>query len=469
MRNMKKVLVVGLALLASLVIGPTGAQARNPELALPEKVEVKHRACQEILRLGTKYQVEGLFSKEFVAGQVCYTRTDLAVVLELLTEKLAEKVVKEGSAAVAKEDLVLLAEIQDELRGEMLLARTRTFQQRREGLGTRLTAITKNISLSGGLVGVVQGSIGNEPSDHADVVGRGDLVFSFKVGENTIAVIDVEATGGDGIDTRVPSFSLLNAVAGSTGDTVRFREAWVEHAAFDERLIFTAGKIDLTNYFDANGVANDENSQFLAGAFVNSAVLGAPGNGPGARLQAKLGESLTFGFGYGSGDTDTEDVFSYGYGIAELDYTVKVGELEGTYRVYGSLDGARADGEVKLHDKNAIGFGISADQQVTDKLTLFVRYGQRDEDVYTTKMAWSTGWQYAGLLAERTDDVLGFAYGQVKAVGAEAQEKLVELYYKVQVNEQISIAPVVQYLIDPLGDSSRDDVVALGLRSLISF
>ncbi|WP_318258394.1 hypothetical protein [Geobacter anodireducens] len=37
-------------------------------------------------------------------------------------------------------------------------------------------------------------------------------------------MIDVEATGGNGIDTRVPSFSLLNAVAGSTGDTVRFRE-----------------------------------------------------------------------------------------------------------------------------------------------------------------------------------------------------------------------------------------------------
>ncbi|AAR36661.1 carbohydrate porin [Geobacter sulfurreducens] len=469
MRNMKKVLVVGLALLGSLVVGSTGAQARNPEFALPEKVEVKHKACQEILRLAATYQVEGLFSKEFEAGQVCYTRTDLAVVLELLTEKLAEKVVKEGSAAVAKEDLVLLAELQDELRGEMLLARTRTFQQRREGLGTRLTAITKNISLSGGLVGVLQGSIGNEPSDHVDVVGRGDLVFSFKVGENTIAVIDVEATGGNGIDTRVPSFSLLNAVAGSTGDTVRFREAWVEHAAFDERLILTAGKIDLTNYFDANGVANDENSQFLAGAFVNSAVLGAPGNGPGARLQAKLGEPLTFGLGYGSGDTDTEDVFSHGYGIAELDYTLKVGELEGNYRVYGSLDGARADGEVKLQEKNAFGFGISADQQVTDKLTLFVRYGQRDEDVYATKMAWSAGGQYAGLLPERKDDVLGFAYGQVKAVGADSQEKLAELYYKVQVNEQISIAPVVQYLINPLGDSSRDDVVALGLRSLISF
>lgn len=470
MRKVKKLSVASLALLGCLFLSSTGAMALHPDLVIPEKVEVKHKACQEIMRLGNKYKVEGLFSKEFEDGKATCTRIDVASALVLLTEKMADKVVKEGPAAVDKEDLVLISEIQDELRGEMLLARTRTFQQRREELGTRLHALTKNISLSGGLVGVLQQSIGNEPEDFAEVVGRGDLVFSFKVGENTIAAIDVEATGGDGIDVKIPSFSLLNAVAGSTNDTVRFREAWVEHAALEDRLIMTAGKIDLTNYFDANGVANDENSQFLAGAFVNSAVLGAPGNGPGARLQAKLAEQLTLGLGYGSGDSDTSEVFKHGFGIAELDYTLKVGELEGNYRVYVTVDGALPDGSNKLVQKNAFGFGVSLDQQLTDKLALFARYGQRDEDVYATKMAWSVGGQYAGLIPDRKDDVFGFAYGQVQAVvGADSQEKLAEAYYKVQVNDQIAVTPVVQYLINPLGNSATDNVVALGLRSQVSF
>ena len=162
----------------------------------------------------------------------------------------------------------------------MLQVGTRAFQSRNEDLGTSFTALTKNISLSGGLVGSMHGSIGNEPKDHADVVGRGDLVFNFKVGESTIAVIDVESTGGDGIDAHIANFSALNGVAGSTGDRVRFREAWVEHAAFKDRLILTAGKIDMSNYFDSNAVANDENGQFLAGAFVHSGVLGIPADGP---------------------------------------------------------------------------------------------------------------------------------------------------------------------------------------------
>jgi high affinity Mn2+ porin len=315
------------------------------------------------------------------------------------------------------------------------------------------------------MVGVLQGSIGNDPKDYADVVGRGDLVFNFKVGENTIAVIDVEATGGDGLDSRIDNFSTLNGVAGSTGDTVRFREAWVEHAAFNDRLVLTAGKIDMSNYFDSNAVANDENSQFLAGAFVHSAVLPFPANGPGARLEAKLAESVTFGLGYGSGDADSADIFDHGFGIAELAYQCKAGELEGNYRAYASLDGSNPD------TKKGVAFGLSLDQQITDKLTLFARYGQSNEDVYELKQAWSAGGQYVGLFPNRNDDVLGFAYGQILAIAdvAGSQEKLAEVYYKYKVNEQIEVAPVVQYLINPAGDSSRDNVVALALRTQISF
>jgi high affinity Mn2+ porin len=466
---MQKLSLMSLVLFGCIFLSAAGAFALHPELAMPEKVEVRHKACQEIMRLGSKYQITGLFSKEFETGQVCYTRVEVAAALVLLTDKMAERVAKDGPAAVDKDDLLLLSDLQEELRGEMLLARSRAFQSRYGDLGTNFHALTKNITLSGGLVGVVQGTLGNKPKDHAALVGRGDLVFNFKLGESTIAVIDVEATGGDGVDAKVPSFSLLNGVAGSTGDRVRFREAWVEHAAFDDRLVMTVGKIDLTNYFDANSVANDENSQFLAGAFVNSAVLGAPAIGPGVRVQAKLAESLVFGVGFGSGDVDSADAFDHGYGIAELGFRLKAGELEGNYRVYGSVDGALPDGTMKLAQKNALGFGASIDQQFTEKLTLFGRYGQRDKHVYTTKMAWSVGGQYAGLIPERKDDVLAFAFGQIGVAGGSSPEKLAEFYYKVKVNDQIAIAPVIQYLINPEGDGARDNVVALGLRSQISF
>lgn len=473
----KKVSVAGMFLVGSLFLTSGAAFALHPDLVVPDNVECKLKACQEIMRLGNKYQVDGLFSKDFQEGKAQCSRMDVALAVHLLTEKMAEKVVKEGNQAVDKEDLALLSDLKEELRAEMLLVNTRTFQSRHEDLGTKFTALTKNISLSGGMVGVLQGSIGNKPKDSTDVVGRADLVFNFKVGESTIAVIDIEATGGDGIDSKVNSFSGLNGVAGSTGDRVRFREAWVEHSALNDRLVLTAGKVDLSNYFDSNAVANDENSQFLSGAFVHSAVLPFPANGPGARIQAKLAEPLTFGIGYGSGDagsadnSDSADIFDHGFGIAELAYKHKVGELEGNYRVYGAFDGSRADGSSKLTAKNAYSFGVSFDQQVTDKLTLFARYGQRDKDVYAATTAWSAGGHYQGLIASRKDDVLGFAYGQVKAARsvADSQEKLAELYYRYKVSDQIEVSPVVQYLVHPAGISSSDDVVALALRAKISF
>jgi high affinity Mn2+ porin len=469
MLTIKKLAAVSFALGGILLLGSGNAHALHPELSVPEKVDAKHKACQELMRISAKYGIDGLFTKDFQAGESTHTRTDLAVAVFILTEKLAQKAANEGAALIAKEDLLFLSELQEELRGEMLLARSRAFQMRYSDLGTNLNAVTKDINLSGGFVGVLQGSVGNEPRDQADVVGRADLVFSFKVGENTIAVVDVEATGGDGIDVPVSNFSTLNGVAGSTGDTVRFREAWIEHSAFSDRLIMTAGKIDLTNYFDANAVANDENAQFLAGAFVNSAVLGAADIGPGVRATAKLAEAVTFGIGYGSGDADSADSLEHGFGIAELGYTLKLGEREGNYRVYGTLDGALPDGDSKLVQKTAVGFGVSLDQQITGNITVFARYGERDKDVYLTKRAWSAGGQYAGLFPGRNDDVLGLAYGQIQAVGADSQEKLAELYYKAKLNDQIELAPVVQYLVDPNGDSSRDNVLALGLRAQISF
>lgn len=465
---MKRLVVLSGLWVVMVLLTAQQALALHPEFSIPEAATARHPACQEIIRLAKKYEVEAVFPKGFEEGEAACPRIDLAVAVQLITEKMAEKVSKEGPKAVDKKDLDILSEIREELRGEMLLVQARSFRQQTEELGTRLHALTKRISLSGGLTGILTGSQGNRPKDHADVVGRGDLLFNFKVGENTIAVVNFSATGGDGIDAHIPNFSTLNDVAGSTDSRIIMRKAFVEHAAFNDRLIFTMGKIGLEDYFDVNNVANDGHTQFLSTSFVNSAVLGQPGKGPGIRVQAKLAEPLTFSVGYGSGDADSSDIFEHGYGIAEADYATKIAGLEGNYRVYGTLDGALPGG-TKLVRKNAFGFGASIDQQLTDKLTVFARYGRRDDSAYRTKSAWSTGFQYAGTIPARKDDLLGFAYGQIQVAGAASDEKLAELYYKVKVSDQIAVSPLVQYLINPEGDRDRNNVVVMGLRTRISF
>ncbi|ABQ24987.1 carbohydrate porin [Geotalea uraniireducens] len=464
----KQHVAVWLSVFIFLLCAVSSAFAMHPELVLPEKVASGHKACQEIMRLGKKYQVEGLFTKEFVEGQCLLNRLDVAVAVQLLTEKMAEKAAREGAGAIDREDLAILSDLKEELRGEMLLAQSRAFQTRYTELGTNLHAITRNITMSGGMTGVLQGSAGNKPKDFIDAVGRADLVFDFKVGENTIAVIDVEATGGSGIDSHIGNYSILNNVPLAPTDTVRFRTAWVEHTAMNDRLIFTIGKIGLTDYFDNNSIANNENSQFLSGAFVNSPVLGAPSYGPGMRVNARLSDQITFGIGYGSGDTTAANILDHGYGIVELDYKQKLGELEGNYRLYGSLDGSLPGG-LKLVQENAFGFGVSIDQQISEQITLFGRYGWHDDAAYKTKSAWSAGFQYAGPIPQRKDDLVGFGFSQILVNGASAQEKLMETYYRVKVSDQIAVSPHFQYMINPLADKVADNVVVMGLRTQVIF
>jgi hypothetical protein len=468
---MKK-LIRTLSLLVICILIPQAVFALHPGGNIPDKVDAKHRSCCVLLDISKKYKLEAMFPKEFEEGKQTLSRIELASYLNLITEKLAEKVVKEGPDSVSRDDLNRLLEIEEDLRSEMLLVHTRTFQSRNEGQGTTLHALTKNISLSGSLVGTYQNSIGNkQQKDGGDAVGRGDLVLNFRITDSTIAVINIRAAGGAGIDRRIANLGGLNGLATDDGDNVRFNKAFVEQSLFDDRLIATIGKISITDYFDNNVAANDEVSQFLAGPFINAPTVAFPLNGPGIRVHAKLGDTLTFGIGYCSSSASGDNITSKGFGIAGLDAKLKLGDLEGNYRLYGALDDSVADMAVKFEEKTAYKMGISIDQQLTDKLTLFGRYSQREKNVYLLYRSWSSGLLYTGLIPGRNDDTFAAAYGQIAGSGTDisAQEKLVEVYYKVSLHEKINIVPMFQYLMQPNGSRTADDVAILGIRSQVTF
>ena len=441
------------------------AHALQSELQIPDTVDVNHKACQEILRLGKKYGVERIFPAEFEEGKISHARLDIAVALEMVTERMAEKAAREGAQAVCREDLEVLNQLREELRGEMILVQTQSFQQRRAEYGTRLHALTRNITMSGGLTGVVQGSANNSPRDHVDAVGRADLIFKFTVGESTIAVIDAEATGGDGLDSRIPSFSLLNGVAGSTGDTVRFREAWVEHSAFNDAILVTAGKIDLTNYFDANAVANDETTQFLMSAFVNNLALSIPNNAPGLVGYFDTKKGYSFGLGLQSNDNSGKAVTDRLYGIAEVDYYAPkfLFGLGGNYRLWGRYNG----------DTKSRAAGLSFDQQLTQRLTAFSRFGITGNTVPDeVEWAWSLGLGLRSPFSSRRYDHTGLAFSQLKMPNGK-KENLAETYYSFFITDHMNISLNSQVIFDSvrgLDDPEDSDYLStFGLRMQMDF
>jgi len=304
--------------------------------------------------------------------------------------------------------------------------------------------------------------------------GSLDLLFISHPIAYTTFFVDLEAIGGNGADQVVRSNAGLNGDAGSLQDTdgvdrVQVREAWVGGDYFSEHLKAVAGKIDLTNTFDTNAVANDETSQFLSSAFVNNAALQQPRNGPGVFAFYDTKEALRFGVGAQSPNDSGTAIANRPYVIGELDYNTHLFRgLEGNYRLWGRLNRARAG-----HNK---GFGLSGDQVLGPAWTAFARWGLNDSEGAVNKYAWSAGFEKKAVFPVRPLDTFGFAFGQQEGTAVKV-DTLSEIYYRFFLTDHLAVSPHLQWLIrssrtNPANDNGLEtekNVFVAGLRSQVDF
>lgn len=151
------------------------------------------------------------------------------------------------------------------------------------------------------------------------------------------------------------------------------------------RLELTVGKMDPFVFFDQNGAADDESTRFLNNVFVHNPLLDSGGQvgaddygfTPGVRMayvNDENGWGASLGV-FGAGDSSTfGKSFSRPFVIGQLEKNIRAfGGFDGTYRLYAwnNPQAEGFDGEERSH----AGWGISADQQVSESLTLFARYG----------------------------------------------------------------------------------------------
>ena len=127
----------------------------------------------------------------------------------------------------------------------------------------------------------------------AYALASADLFFTAGIAQNTLFFADIVGLSGSPPDAEIPTLTLLNGyTARLVGQNeLNLREAWLRTELFGQRLALTAGRLDLTNYFDANAFANDESTQFISDALVNNQMLGLAVNGTGvaAEFDAKNG------------------------------------------------------------------------------------------------------------------------------------------------------------------------------------
>lgn len=302
------------------------------------------------------------------------------------------------------------------------------------------------------------------------------------------AFIHLETGQGAGVEDELTVFSNVNKDA-NTDTNVRIAEVYYEQSLFDKKMALTFGKLDPAVYLDTNNYANDETSQFLGRIFRNSPTIEFPDNSFGLRLNLSPIELFNIELGLFGADSDWEDAFDSVFLDSQINLKPKLFDREGNYRLLGWLNDRN---HIKWLDttkdkEGGYGFGISFDQELTNILACFLRYGWQNPDVYLTgssfslEQSWSAGFQIKGSPWGRENDILCLALGQVipskdykKAdVTRDAKsEGHLEIYYNTHINEHLHLSPDIQVIWNPYGDDvvdRKDTITVFGLRGQIDF
>ncbi|MCF8358064.1 MAG: carbohydrate porin [Prolixibacteraceae bacterium] len=319
---------------------------------------------------------------------------------------------------------------------------------------------------NGSATTILQGSRFNNAME-AYATGSFDIFALTSFGKGSLLFFDLEAIGGNGPGQDYPTLSGLNGDAGSTQavdgiDRLNLLEAWAEFSMFKNTITITAGKIDLTNYFDINASANDETMQFITGSFINSSAFAVPSNSPGMRLKTSLFKRLHFQAALVSTDNSGQKLFDDIYKIASFGYTIAPGSrFESNIRLYGYQHPLAG---------NDYGWGISFDEVLFGHFNIFGRYGQNFSEVadfWGIKSAWSAGTRFVVTIAQQIL-AIGVAYGENIPASTELNtEKVAEIYIRRQLNKWIHLSPHFQYIWNTNG--TDNEIAVVGLRTQFNF
>lgn len=353
----------------------------------------------------------------------------------------------------------------------------------------RLMEQLGNLEWGAGATGVVQGTINNDdnnPDDNEtqDATWSIDLEVGAPIGARGKAFMLIEAGQGEGLTNDPGVGNSLFGVNDDAGDSearLEVTEVWYEHLWWGERAVFTVGKIDLTNYFDTNAIANDETSQFLSSGLVNSVAVTFPeDNGAGVRFTAAPVPWLGLSVGWAEHDADYEDVFQDSFWIGEADVTLSIGRHPGTYRFYLWYNRADFPAFDNPNDtEHDWGAGLSLDQQLSEAIAVFLRLAFQRDDVSEVALAWSGGAQLLGTWWQRPEDAVAVAIGQAvlsdafedsaAAPARTGNEWFVEAYYRYVWNDHLALSAHLQVIDNAGGDKDLDTVTVVGARAQLTF
>ncbi len=306
-----------------------------------------------------------------------------------------------------------------------------------------------------------------EANRSAYALASADLFFTAGLAQYTVFFADIVGLSGSPPDTEIPSLTLLNGYTARlvAQNQLNLREAWLRTELFGQKLALTAGRLDLTNYFDQNAFANDESTQFISDALVNNQMLGLSSNGTGVATEFDPKNGFRLKFGFQQSNDDAANLSDSMFTLTEVGYTFTPFALpEGTYRVWLRTDNTPVAPEA---DGVATGFGLSIDQKLNPYLGVFARYGSSNLDPGRDHF-WSAGLSIANGFIFNPQDTWGVGYSQMDLEDGRT-ERLTEGYYNFHLTERLRLSFHLTHVLDNADTDSEFGYLLPGVRFQAAF
>jgi high affinity Mn2+ porin len=362
------------------------------------------------------------------------------------------------------------------------------------------------------------------------------LFLGRRLWENSEAYFNVELAGGQGLSgstgvagfpngevyrvgTSTPSFNLVRFFIkqifplSSEYNPVADGENQVQTKKPDTYISLSAGRFSMIDFFDNNKFSNDPRTQFINWSLMDNGAWDYPADTKGyttglvgeyimpewafrisTAMVAKSANGMDMEYNFRNDHSETFEV-EHDYSLSGQPGAVRLLTFL-THADMGNYESAiqLPAGDINIIDtreqgRTKYGFGVNAEQNLTDNIGLFLRFGWNDgknESWMFTEIDQTTsaGLSFDGSLWSRKDDNAGIAfvinqiskdhqayleaggYGFIIGDGNlnYSPESILEAFYSLKVFEFLYASPDYQFILNPAYNSDRGPVNVFSIR-----
>ncbi|PZD72953.1 S-layer protein SlpA [Acaryochloris thomasi RCC1774] len=449
-------------------------------------------AFQALQSLVERYGCIAGYPNGTFRGNRSATRYEMAAALNACLDQISDRF-------ASKADLDAVKALQDEFAAELATLRGRV-----DGLEARVDTVeaqqfSTTTKLEGSVIGTIQfgdqtdvdGGIG---SSRASALAEVGLTFNTSfTGEDLLQITLLTGNGGN--DFFGEFFDAGGGLAGGTVNpgAIEYRDTGpgveLDRLAYEfspvENLSVTIGpQLYPSDFIDGNSYANDPGADFNSGFFINNALIindavddpGGAGFGfnynlGGGPLSLRAGYVAAAGGSAVEGATETEGLFGDPHqAVAEVEYATTFGASDdGNFAVRLQY----AYTETFALVQNVVGVNAEA---TFGRFGVFGRYGisldpqAGGADLFAVgtnnAQTWMAGVGVSDLLIPGS--MLSFAAGQPFIAPGQPDQTNFEGFYRIPVNDNITITPAVMVITDP-NNIDQNALIQGVLRTTFSF